>query len=181
MLDTCHATDSVHSACTVVSDEIMRKRIIQSQLDELSKCPLRTLTIGFMALFATYLTIVYVTTPTTPTALLAPMIFLQGFCIAPTLIAAGNIVTSGATLAEVNDISTSYFFLRQLGNTFAVTGATVLFDHRMTLHSSRLLDVANRLDPTVSSTLSQYANLIHRNGGGGSNPSLGRSNFFKTR
>ena len=143
--------------------------------------PLRTLIMGFAALFATYLTIVYVTTPTTPTALLAPMIFLQGFCIAPTLIAAGNIVTSGATLAEVNDISTSYFFVRQLGNTFAVTGATVLFDHRMTLHSSRLLDVANRLDPTVSSTLSQYAVLIHRNGGGGSNPSLGALQLFQNQ
>ncbi|MGB9242343.1 MAG: MFS transporter [Candidatus Acidiferrales bacterium] len=143
--------------------------------------PRRTLTIGFVALFATYLTIVYVTTPTTPTALLAPMIFLQGFCIAPTLIAAGNIVTAGANIAEVNDISTSYFFLRQLGNTFAVTGATVLFDHRMTLHSSRLLDVANRLDPTVSSTLSQYAGLIHRNGGGGSNPSLGALQLFKNQ
>ena len=143
--------------------------------------PLRTLIMGFAALFATYLTIVYVTTPTTPTALLAPTIFLQGFCIAPTLIAAGNIVTSGATLAEVNDISTSYFFVRQLGNTFAVTGATVLFDHRMTLHSSRLLDVANRLDPTVSSTLSQYAVLIHRNGGGGSNPSLGALQLFQNQ
>ncbi len=143
--------------------------------------PRRTLTIGFAALFATYLTIVYVTTPTTPTALLAPMIFLQGFCVAPTLIAAGNIVTAGANLAEVNDISTSYFFVRQLGNTFAVTGATVLFDHRMTLHSSRLLDVANRLDPTVSSTLSQYAALIHRNGGGGSNPSLGALQLFQNQ
>ena len=143
--------------------------------------PRRTLTIGFAALFATYLTIVYVTTPTTPTALLAPMIFLQGFCIAPTLIGAGNIVTAGANLAEVNDISTSYFFVRQLGNTFAVTGATVLFDHRMTLHSSRLLDVANRLDPTVSSTLSQYAVLIHRNGGGGSNPSLGALQLFQNQ
>ena len=141
--------------------------------------PLRTMTLGFMELFATYLTIVYVTTPTTATALLAPMIFLQGFSIAPALIAAGNIVTAGATLADVNDISTSYFFLRQLGNTFAVTGATFLFDHRMTLHSSRLLDVANRLDPTVRFTLTQYAGLIHRNGGGGSNPSLGALQLFQ--
>jgi DHA2 family multidrug resistance protein len=143
--------------------------------------PLRTMTIGFMALFATYTTIVYATTPTTPTALLAPMIFMQGFSIAPALVAAGNIVTSSATLADVNDISTSYFFVRQLGNTFAVTGATVLFDHRMTLHSSRLLDVANRLDPTLNSTLAQYADLIHRNGGGGSNPSLGALQLFQNQ
>ena len=43
----------------------------------------------------------------------------------------------------------------------------------MTLHSSRLLDVANRLDPITSSTLTQYANLIHRNASAGSNPSQG--------
>src|ERR1700723_174769 len=143
--------------------------------------PLRTMTIGFMALFATYITIVYATTPTTPTPLLAPMIFMQGFSIEPALVAAGNIVTSSATLADVNDISTSYFFVRQLGNTFAVTGATVLFDHRMTLHSSRLLDVANRLYPTLNSTLAQYAGLIHSNGGGGSNPSLGALQLFQNQ
>jgi len=143
--------------------------------------PLRTMTIGFMALFATYITIVYATTPTTPTVLLAPMIFMQGFSVAPALVAAGNIVTSSATLADVNDISTSYFFVRQLGNTFAVTGATVLFDHRMTLHSSRLLDVANRLYPTLNSTLAQYAGLIHSNGGGGSNPSLGALQLFQNQ
>jgi DHA2 family multidrug resistance protein len=143
--------------------------------------PLRTMTIGFMALFATYITIVYATTPTTPTALLAPMIFMQGFSVEPALVAAGNIVTSSATLADVNDISTSYFFVRQLGNTFAVTGATVLFDHRMTLHSSRLLDVANRLYPTLNSTLAQYAGLIHSNGGGGSNPSLGALQLFQNQ
>ena len=51
----------------------------------------------------------------------------------------------------------------------------------MTLHSSRLLDVANRLDPTVSSTLAQYAGLIHRNGGGGSNPSLGALQLFQNQ
>ena len=90
-------------------------------------------------MIATYVTIFYIWTPTTPTVVLAPAIFLQGFCIAPALIAAGNIVTSNAPVADVNDISTTYFFVRQLGNTFGVTAATVMFDRRMTLHSSRLL------------------------------------------
>ena len=81
------------------------------------------------------------------------------------LVSAGNLVTSNAPIADVNDISTTYFFVRQLGNTFGVTAATVLFDRRMTLHSARLLDVSNRLDATTSTTLEQYANIIHRNGG----------------
>jgi MFS transporter, DHA2 family, multidrug resistance protein len=65
------------------------------------------------------------------------------------------------------------FFTGQLGNTFGVTAATVLFDRRMTFHSSRLLDVANRIDPVVTRTRSTYSGLIHRNGGPGSVPGFG--------
>jgi DHA2 family multidrug resistance protein len=53
-----------------------------------------------------------------------------------------------------------------------------MFDRRMTLHSSRLLDIANRLDATTRSTLAQYADLIHRNGGG-SDPALGALQLFQ--
>ncbi|MGA8406502.1 MAG: MFS transporter [Candidatus Acidiferrales bacterium] len=140
---------------------------------------LRTLVIGLLVLAGTYITIVYIWTPTTPTIVLAPVIFLQGFCLAPSLIAAGNLVTANATIADVNDVSTTYFFVRQLGNTLGVTAATVLFDRRMTLHSARLLDVANRLDATTHTTLQQYANIIHRNGGPTSVPALGALQLFQ--
>ncbi len=142
--------------------------------------PLRTLVFGMLLLIATYVTIFYIWTPTTPTVVLAPVIFLQGFCVAHVLISAGNIVTSNAPVADVNDISTTYFFVRQLGNTFGVTAATVMFDRRMTLHSSRLLDVSNRLDATTRSTLAQYADLIHRNGGATSVPALGALQLFQS-
>jgi MFS transporter, DHA2 family, multidrug resistance protein len=141
--------------------------------------PIRTMVFGLLLLIATYVTICYIWTPTTPTVVLAPAIFLQGFCVAHVLIAAGNIVTSNSPVADVNDISTTYFFVRQLGNTFGVTAATVMFDRRMTLHSSRLLDVSNRLDATTRSTLAQYANLIHRNGGATSVPSPGALQLFQ--
>jgi MFS family permease len=141
--------------------------------------PIRTLVFGMLLLIATYVVIFYIWTPTTPTVVLAPVIFLQGFCVSPALIAAGNIVTSTVPIADVNDISTTYFFVRQLGNTFAVTAATVMFDRRMTLHSSRLLDVSNRLDATTRSTLAQYADLIHRNGGATSVPALGALQLFQ--
>ncbi len=139
----------------------------------------RTITLGLLLLIATCTLLVYAWTPTTPTIILAPAIFLQGFALAPILIGASNIATSNAPLPDLNDISTTYFFVRQLGNTFGVTAATVVFDHRMTLHSSHLLDVANRIDPIVRSTLTQYANLIRRNGGGGSNPELGALQIFQ--
>jgi MFS transporter, DHA2 family, multidrug resistance protein len=141
--------------------------------------PVRSLVCGLVLLVATYIAICYIWTPTTPTIVLAPAIFLQGFCIGPVILAAGNVVTSHAPVADVNDISTTYFFVRQLGNTFGVTAATVMFDRRMTLHSSRLLDVSNRLDATTRSTLAQYADLIHRNGGGSSDPGLGALQLFQ--
>src|SRR5271156_3262458 len=139
----------------------------------------RTLVCGLLLLVGTYFAICYIWTPTTPTIILAPAIFLQGFCIGPAILAAGNVVSANAPVAQVNDISTTYFFIRQLGNTFGVTAATVLFDRRMTLHSSRLLDISNRLDATTRSTLVQYANLIHRNGGGSSDPALGALRLFQ--
>src|ERR1700689_3206575 len=141
--------------------------------------PARTLAVGLLLLVGTYLAICYIWTPTTPTIILAPAIFLQGFCIGPVILAAGNVVSANAPVGQVNDISTTYFFVRQLGNTFGVTAATVLFDRRMTLHSSRLLDVSNRLDATTRSTLAQYANLIHRNGGASSDPALGALQLFQ--
>ena len=39
--------------------------------------------------------------------------------------------------------------------------------------------MANRLDPTVQSTLSSYSGLIARNGGAGSNPALGALQLFR--
>ena len=141
--------------------------------------PVRTLVCGMVLLVVTYLAICYIWTPTTPTVVLAPAIFLQGFCIGPVILAAGTVVSANAPIAEANDISTTYFFVRQLGNTFGVTAATVMFDRRMTLHSSRLLDAANRLEPTTRTTLAQYANLIFRNGGATSNPALGALQLFQ--
>ena len=139
----------------------------------------RTLGMGLLLLIGMCASLIYIWTPTTPTVVLAPAIFLQGLALAPTLLGASNIATANTPLPDLNDVSTTYYFVRQLGNTFGVTAATVLFDHRMTLHSSRLLDVANRIDPTTRSTLTQYATLIHRNGGAGSNPALGALQIFQ--
>ncbi len=141
----------------------------------------RTLGLGLCLMIVTCASIIYIYTPTTPTVVLAPAIFLQGVSLGPTLIGASNIATANAPAVDLNDISTAYFFVRQLGNTFGVTAATVLFDHRMTFHSSRILDVANRLDPILRSTLADYTALVHRTGGGGSNPVLGALQLFEAQ
>jgi MFS transporter, DHA2 family, multidrug resistance protein len=139
-----------------------------------------TLGLGLFLVILTCGSIIYIWTPTTPTVVLVPAILLQGFALAPTILAAANVATANTAPVDLNDVSTAYFFIRQLGNTFGVTAVTILFDHRMTFHSSRMLDEANRLDPTVRTTLSEYAALVHRNGGGGSNPGLGALQIFQS-
>jgi DHA2 family multidrug resistance protein len=139
----------------------------------------KTVAIGLGAMLVTFSTFIYLWTPTTPTHILMAFIFLQGLSLAPGLLGAANISTANTLPADLNDVSTMFFFLRQLGNTLGVTAVTVMFDRRMTFHSSRLLDVANRIDPTVTSTLSTYSNLIHRNGGPGSIPGFGALQIFQ--
>ncbi len=140
----------------------------------------RVVALGALMMCASSINFIYIWTPTTPTWLLALSIFMQGLSMAPLVRGASNIATGQAALFDVNDISTSYFFIRQLGNTFGVTAATVMFDRRQTLHSARLVDVANRLDPTLQSTLAQYSSLIERDGGAASNPALGAIQIFQS-
>jgi DHA2 family multidrug resistance protein len=136
--------------------------------------------LGTSMMCAVCVNFIYIFTPTTPTWLLALSAFLQGTSLAQLLLGASNVSTSQATLTNQNDVSTGYFFVRQLGNTLGVSAATVMFDHRQTLHSARLIDVANRFDPTLQSTLSQYSSLIARNGGATANPTLGAIQIFQS-
>ena len=140
----------------------------------------RLVALGAVMMSAVCVNFICIWTPTTPTLLLALSTFLQGVSMASLVLGAANISTGQAATFDLNDVSTSYFFVRQLGNTFGVTAATVMFDHRQTLHSARLLDAANRLDPTLQSTLLQYSRLIARDGGAASNPTLGAVQIFQS-
>src|ERR1700727_3177281 len=140
----------------------------------------RMVVLGVVMMCAVCINFIYIWTPTTPTWLLALSTFLQGMSLAPLLLGASTVATGEVAFSDLNEVSTGFFFPRQLGNTFGVTAATVMVDHRQTLHSSRLVDVANRLDPTLQSTLSQYSSLIARDGGAASNPALGAVQIFQS-
>jgi DHA2 family multidrug resistance protein len=140
----------------------------------------RIVALGALMMCAVCINFIYIWTPSTPTWLLTLSTFLQGLSMALLLMGVSNVSTSEAAHFDVNDISTGYYFVRQLGNTFGVTAATVMFDHRQTLHSARLVAVANRLDPTLQSALAQYSSLIARDGGAGSNPALGAVQIFQS-
>jgi hypothetical protein len=78
-----------------------------------------------------------------------------------------------------NEAASSYFFLRQVGASLGVSAAAVLIDQRMTMHSSRLLDTANRLDPVVQRVLRDFTSLIAARAHGTSVPAPGIMSYFK--
>ncbi len=69
-------------------------------------------------------------------------------------------MTPGNDITLPEKAASSYFFLRQVGASLGVSAAAVLIDQRMTMHSSRLLDTANRLDALVPRVLRDSASLI---------------------
>ena len=78
-----------------------------------------------------------------------------------------------------NEAASSYFFLRQVGASLGVTAAAVLIDQRMTIHSSRLLDTANRLDPAAQRVLQDFASLVATRANGTSVPDPGNYQLFQ--
>jgi MFS transporter, DHA2 family, multidrug resistance protein len=135
--------------------------------------------LGMSLLAATFTAFVYSWTPSTPGYLLETMLFVQGWSLGLSLIGVAGAATGQFAAADVWEGDTTYFFVRQLANTTGLAAVTILFDRRMTLHSSRLLDVANRLDPTTNATLSSYARLVARSAGAGSDPRLGALQLFQ--
>ena len=57
-----------------------------------------------------------------------------------------------------------YYHVRGVGNLIGVTAAVVLLDLRLSLHSSRLLDVAGRLSPAADRMLAQLERVLHARG-----------------
>ncbi len=139
----------------------------------------RTTILGFILLATTLTIFIYTWTPDTPTWFLALIVFIQGISIAPIATGISNLALGSVTLPHMSDTDATYYFVRQMGNTFGVTAVAVIFDRRLTLHSSRLLDVANRLDPTVRTTLAAYARVVADKGGGAHSPSLGALQIFQ--
>jgi hypothetical protein len=113
----------------------------------------------------------------TPGNDIAYVLFLLG--IGSGLLLAGISLLSTGTLEKRfhNEAASSYFFLRQIGASLGVSAAAVLIDQ--TVHSSRLLDTANRLDPVVQRVLRDFASLITARGNGTSVSDPGNYELFQ--
>jgi DHA2 family multidrug resistance protein len=138
-----------------------------------------TLVFGFSVLLVSLLVSVDLFTPDTPTPTLIAIVAVQGFAVAPMWFGVSNVTVGQIALPRLSEADATYYFVRQLGNSFGVTFASVVFDRRLTFHSSRLLDTANRLDPTTARYLKAFAATVARNAGGGNQPALGSLQIFQ--
>ena len=138
-----------------------------------------TATTSFTLLCVIYFASIDLWTPETPTHALALLKFAEGFVSGPMWFSVSNVAVGQIELPRLSEADATYYFVRQMGNTLGVTAATVLLDRRLTFHSSRLLDTANRLDATTTRFLNTLAVTVAKNAGGSTRPEWGALQLFQ--
>ena len=141
--------------------------------------PPGVLAAGFLFFSLAAMGFVYALTVTTPGGLLALLLVVHGLGLGWLVSGLTNVAMKGIEPAYVSEADTSFRLIRQIGANIGVTGAAVLLDWRMTLHSSRLLDVANRLDPKTHEALTRYAGIVAQRAGPDSLPEAGGYQLLK--
>ena len=138
-----------------------------------------TTAVGVVLFGCTNLAFAYLWTDSTPGADVALLLLVDGVGLGLLLPGMSLLSTGSLERRFQNEAATSYFYLRQFGASIGVSLAAVLIDQRMTVHSSRLLDTANRLDPTAGRFLADFASLIAARGDGTSVPVPGNYELFR--
>ena len=141
--------------------------------------PAQILVLGLVLFFMANLGFVYMWTAETPGNDIVLLLVLSGFGIGTMLAATSLLSTAPIEKRYLQEAVTSYYFIRQFGSSLGVTAAAVLIDRRMTFHSSRMLDQANRLNPTVETVLRGFSGLIAQRAGGASVPTPGNLELFR--
>ena len=128
----------------------------------LPKLNLRLIVLMGLAISACVnLLFVYELTPDTPTFVLCLILLLHGLSLGILLPSVTNLLLGRTSFRLIDFGMTIYFFFRQLGSAIGVAATVALIDIRETLHSSRLLDTANRLSPLVHNTVRRLTLLLH--------------------
>jgi len=134
---------------------------------------------GFLSFSLAAVGFVYALTLTTPGQPLALLLVLHGFGLGWLISGLTNLAMAGIEPAYVSEADTWFRLVRQIGANLGVTAAAVLLDWRETLHSSRLLDVANRLDPQTHAAVTRYAGIVAQRAGPATVPVAGGYQLFK--
>jgi len=90
----------------------------------------------------------------------------------------GMLILPAIDLRFISFGAAIYLFFRSLGASIGVSAVLVLLDIRQTLHSSRLLDTANQLNPRLARALGAITGVVHSRGIGINNSSLAAYQLF---
>jgi MFS transporter, DHA2 family, multidrug resistance protein len=104
---------------------------------------------------------VYELAPDTPGYVICLILLLHGLSVGILLPGVSNMLLGRTSFRYIDFGQTIHRSFRQLGAAFGVAATVALIDIRETLHSSRLLDTANRLNPTVSNAVHHLTLLLH--------------------
>jgi DHA2 family multidrug resistance protein len=132
------------------------------------------LTLFIIANFA----LVHVLTTDTPGATICMFLILHGVSTAMLLPGIGMLILPQVDLQFISFGAAIYLFFRNLGTSLGVSGVVAWLDIRQTLHSSRLLDTANRLNPKVDQITRALTGLLHSRGLAINSSSLGADQLF---
>ena len=128
----------------------------------LSKINLRLIVlVGLAIAVCVNLLFVCELTPDTPPLVLCLILLLHGFSLGILLPGITNLLLGRTSFRFIDFGMTIYFFVRQLGAAIGVAATVALIDIRETLHSSRLLDLANRLSPSADNAVRRLTLLLH--------------------
>jgi DHA2 family multidrug resistance protein len=109
----------------------------------------------------------------TPAATICIFLVLHGVSTGMLIPGIGMLILPAIDLRFISFGAAIYLFFRSLGASIGVSAVLVLLDIRQTLHSSRLLDTANQLNPRLAQTLGAITGVVHSRGIGINNSSLG--------
>jgi MFS transporter, DHA2 family, multidrug resistance protein len=121
---------------------------------------------------------VNVLTGDTPGVVICLVLIFHGVSTTMLLPGVSQLILPQIDLRFIAFGAATYYFFRNLGTSIGVSAVLALIDIRQTLHSSRLLDIANRLDPRVARVTGFFGGLLHRDGLAVNVSSLGADQLF---
>ncbi len=121
---------------------------------------------------------VHLLTGDTPAATIGIFLVFHGVSTGMLIPGIGMLILPAIDLRFISFGAAIYLFFRSLGASIGVSAVLVLLDIRQTLHSSRLLDAANQLNPRLAQALRAITGVVHSRGIAINSSSLGADQLF---
>jgi len=118
-------------------------------------------------------------TPDTPALDLFLILVLHGASLGMTMPGVSGILMATSAARYFGYDNAIYLLFRNLGSAMGVSAAVALLNIRETFHSSRLLDVANRLSAPVDRVLAQLGQVLQGQGVAPDMAQLGSYQIFQ--